>query len=72
MRFFTPINSSHYSMHKSIQIKLMKTDYFTRYFIFCGKILKIPSLITRKILNENIFVYSALETLEVSYIYNEK
>jgi len=36
--FFTPVNLSHYSVHKSIRVRLLKNEYFVRYFVICQNI----------------------------------
>ena len=63
--FFTLIDSSHYSVHKSIKVRWSKTEYFTRYFVFYVKILEPLSLIARKVLNEIELNYTVLESSRV-------
>ena len=59
--FFTPIDLSHYLVHKRIRIRLPKSKYFTRYFIFYIKISHYDNKITRKILKEKVLYYSVLD-----------
>jgi len=63
MYFFTPIDWSHYSVHKSIKVKLPKTKYFTKYFVIYVKILYLSAcLVIRKVFNQKQFYYSVLES----------
>jgi len=36
--FFTPIDSSHYFVYKSIKVRSSKNEYFMRYFIVYVKL----------------------------------